>query len=471
MAKLKKKAAEALARQSTGDFGFTPKAQAPSPDAAMYGVFQPAYAQALAAPTDSAGGDLANRVALSVNARNEVARYEEQLAAAQAAQIALADREGRYGLMGKVLDKEPDGLIGMRSVGQTPDGGYGVFNDPVMQAAANAVAINSEVAATRKDNAGSIKDLYESGIKTDPVVAGGYMTHPLQSERDEYGVFNPQGVTASDATAAYSADEGLTAEQQIQIEADRNAARIAASADDNDADVTTTTTPTGSVTHKIKGPYDAVVAARQRLIEGGANPATITTEVTEGPKAVARGGGATATKAAPRGHRNNNPGNIKDGRYAKSLPGYAGSDGTFAKFDTMEAGYDAMTQLLTNNYISKGYDTPRKIVERWAPGSENSKASRDNYAAAIARKLGISIDTKVSRNHAPFIARAIDEFENGRPARTAQASGQPTRVNRLAGIMAEAQKRGHQVAKQGNTIVITAPSGKSIRLDANGNRL
>jgi hypothetical protein len=47
-----------------------------------------------------------------------------------------------------------------------------------------------------------------------------------------------------------------------------------------------------------------------------------------------------------RGERNFNPGNIEDGDFARSLPGYAGSDGRFAKFESMDHGYNAIESLL-----------------------------------------------------------------------------------------------------------------------------
>ena len=56
----------------------------------------------------------------------------------------------------------------------------------------------------------------------------------------------------------------------------------------------------------------------------------------------------TPQSNVPRGVRNNNPGNIKDSPFAKSMPGYAGNEGEFAKFETPEHGLGAMDALLTS---------------------------------------------------------------------------------------------------------------------------
>lgn len=130
------------------------------------------------------------------------------------------------------------------------------------------------------------------------------------------------------------------------------------------------------------------------------------------------GGGGQASGGAgggsPRGVRNNNLGNLRDGPFARSQPGYTGRDDSgFAIFETPEAGNAAQERLLTNNYLSKGYDTPLSIVNRYAPPSENSAASINNYAAYIARKLGIGPNDPVPPGQVGVLAQAMREFENG----------------------------------------------------------
>jgi hypothetical protein len=84
--------------------------------------------------------------------------------------------------------------------------------------------------------------------------------------------------------------------------------------------------------------------------------------------------------------RNNNPGNISDGPFAQSMPGYAGSDGRFAIFQSPEHGFGAMDQLLSS-YGSKGLVTPAQIISRWAPASDNNNVGA--YAGTVAKQMGI----------------------------------------------------------------------------------
>lgn len=124
---------------------------------------------------------------------------------------------------------------------------------------------------------------------------------------------------------------------------------------------------------------------------------------------------AAATGA--RGNRNNNSGNIE---FSKSNPwqGQIGSDGRFAIFDTPENGYRAMAKLLVNYQDKYGVDTPRKVIERWAPlkDSGNSKASQDNYIAAVSKQLGINPDDKINMKDPVVLQKlmtGISTFENG----------------------------------------------------------
>lgn len=114
-------------------------------------------------------------------------------------------------------------------------------------------------------------------------------------------------------------------------------------------------------------------------------------------------------EAASRGIRNNNPGNIEYGKFAKSL-GATGSDGRFAVFQSMEDGVRAAMQLL-ESYVARGYDTIRKVIARWAPNSENNTAE---YIDSVAKKLGISADSKLTGDQLSGVAQAIFQHENGR---------------------------------------------------------
>lgn len=115
------------------------------------------------------------------------------------------------------------------------------------------------------------------------------------------------------------------------------------------------------------------------------------------------------TSIAPRGIRNNNPGNIVYGKFAQSM-GATGSDGRFAVFQSMEDGIKAAIKLL-EGYVAKGADTVRKIISKWAPANENNTAA---YIDAVAKKLGISADARLSGDQLGGVANAIFQHENGR---------------------------------------------------------
>ena len=80
--------------------------------------------------------------------------------------------------------------------------------------------------------------------------------------------------------------------------------------------------------------------------------------------------GTVAEVSGNRNVRNNNPGNIEYGNFAKAL-GAIGTDGRFAVFPTKEAGTKAQEALLFDgaNYKNK---TLTEAIARWAPPSENN---------------------------------------------------------------------------------------------------
>jgi hypothetical protein len=143
-----------------------------------------------------------------------------------------------------------------------------------------------------------------------------------------------------------------------------------------------------------------------KMIGEGGNDTIV--EVGGGAGAGSPSGGSGVS----RGERNNNPGNIEDGPFARALPGYQGSDGRFAIFDSPQAGVAAKHKLL-GSYMERGLNTPAQIVGRWAPASENGQ-STTNYTAYVAQRLGIRPDQPISPDMIPRLAEAMGEFETGR---------------------------------------------------------
>lgn len=118
-----------------------------------------------------------------------------------------------------------------------------------------------------------------------------------------------------------------------------------------------------------------------------------------------------------RGMKNNNPGNLEDNSWTQSLPGYTGTDGRFAQFDTPQHGLSALDQNL-QSYGAKGVNTPLTIAAKWAPGSE---AGNDptSYGSVIAKSLGVGLNDPIDMTDPGVrskITSAITQVENGSAA-------------------------------------------------------
>jgi len=157
----------------------------------------------------------------------------------------------------------------------------------------------------------------------------------------------------------------------------------------------------------------------------------------------------------PRNVRNNNAGNIIDSKFARNQPGYVGSDGEMAQFDTPEHGLDA-TKSLLKIYASTGRDTINKIVDSWAPASDkrNSPQAREDYKSYLSNRLGIERNQHIDTSDDGFLtkaAKAMAHFEGDRAAATGgrimRASGGKVRktheelVQRLMNMAKQAKRK------------------------------
>lgn len=84
--------------------------------------------------------------------------------------------------------------------------------------------------------------------------------------------------------------------------------------------------------------------------------------------------------AVTRGIRNKNPFNIKisNNSWLGKINISKNSDHVFEQFKSLDYGLRAGMQLL-RGYISRGYDTPSKIIRRFAPPSENNTSNYLDY--------------------------------------------------------------------------------------------
>ena len=123
---------------------------------------------------------------------------------------------------------------------------------------------------------------------------------------------------------------------------------------------------------------------------------------------------------APRGIRNNNPGNIEWGSFTRGM-GATGSDGRFATFNTMAEGVCALARLLIVYYdkqLPNRIDTIREVIERWAPSSENDTNA---YIMAVCHLCEVGPDDILDLHDFPalyWLTVAIGEHENGHDAFT-----------------------------------------------------
>ena len=130
----------------------------------------------------------------------------------------------------------------------------------------------------------------------------------------------------------------------------------------------------------------------------------------------------TGVNPNARGMRNNNPGNLEANSWTAKLPGYRGSDGRFAIFDTLANGAAALDNNL-QNYAQKGINTPLGVANRWAPPGENNSTS---YGSQIAKGLGVAPDARIDLTDPSIrarIAQSIAMVENGPGKGTAVEPG------------------------------------------------
>lgn len=131
------------------------------------------------------------------------------------------------------------------------------------------------------------------------------------------------------------------------------------------------------------------------------------------------GGGMTASKLT-RGLRNNNPGNIREGKGDSNL--WVGEratddDPTFEEFTSLPYGIRAATVLFRNYQRIYGLNTIAQLIHKWAPPNENNTAL---YISRVVDHVGIPANAPIDlRGPAiyPFL-RAVFREENGPIANT-----------------------------------------------------
>lgn len=136
-------------------------------------------------------------------------------------------------------------------------------------------------------------------------------------------------------------------------------------------------------------------------------------EVKQGRDGTSREVEASSTdRSAPRGIRNNNPGNLNYVGQAGATK-EEGPNGRFAVFSSMEEGIAALVKQL-QRYSARGIDTIRELVNTYAPGSDGNDTGA--YMGALAKALGINTDDKLDLSKPQQLAalvKGITNHENG----------------------------------------------------------
>ncbi|MCU4119293.1 hypothetical protein [Variovorax sp. N23] len=167
-----------------------------------------------------------------------------------------------------------------------------------------------------------------------------------------------------------------------------------------------------------------------------------------------------ADASAPRGIRNNNPGNLNyAGQAGASKEG--GPGGRFAVFATPEAGITAAAKNLMAYQDKYGINTIEKIIKRWAPSTENDTSA---YISTVSKQTGIKsdqpLDLRDPKILAPLISSII-KHENGQNPYDAE-----TIAKAAAAAVRESQGNGSGEGGQERPIrleVIGLPPGMSIK--------
>ncbi len=127
-----------------------------------------------------------------------------------------------------------------------------------------------------------------------------------------------------------------------------------------------------------------------------------------------------AISQEPLSVRNNNPGNLR----FVGQEGATQGEGGFARFDSPEAGLNAMRKQIELDTQTRGMNLTQ-FLTKYAPPSENKTQS---YVDFVVRKTGVDPTSPISPDQIPAIQAAMIEMEGGSRAanRFNVASAAPT---------------------------------------------
>lgn len=159
---------------------------------------------------------------------------------------------------------------------------------------------------------------------------------------------------------------------------------------------------------------------------------------------IKTGTGEIQRREGARNWRNNNPGNLEYGDFAKRY-GAIGTDGRFAVFPNYETGMKAKEDLLFGPNSKYAGLSIRDAIFRYAPPSENNSAM---YAAQVATAAGVDESTLMST------------------LTPGQRQAMLSKINQVEGF-----KAGKVVSAAGGAEMFGPSSGFPVNLTAHGNEI
>ena len=126
---------------------------------------------------------------------------------------------------------------------------------------------------------------------------------------------------------------------------------------------------------------------------------------------VGNDGNIYEASGGDRAWRNNNPGNLEDGKFARNN-GAIGSDGRFAMFPNSDIGWNAMVGLLSTDVYQNM--TIEGAINRYAPPSENNV---ENYLKSLENQTGFPRTTpmsNLSKGNLLKLAKAMKQHEGNK---------------------------------------------------------
>lgn len=185
---------------------------------------------------------------------------------------------------------------------------------------------------------------------------------------------------------------------------------------------------------KVKNPTQVVSKAGQAgsvgtpvPVPGSDDAKAIRTVISAGPNFtdVKTVDGEMLRRQGVRNWRNNNPGNLEYGEFARSK-GAVGTDGRFAVFPTLEAGLKAKEDLVFGkHYINLSI---KDAISKYAPEVENKTSS---YINNVVQATGASPDTilkDLTTNQRKAMLDTINRVEGFKPGQVMALANVPGRT-------------------------------------------